>query len=340
MHLTQNEEKILNSIIIPSENNPNKPEFPPNNPKYPSTPTFKIEVPSFSNVWLKDESVNPTGTHKDRMAWEMIVAYKQLLIAKKEGNTKKLPQMSLISSGSAANAIQQMLKKYELPNLKVLVDYKLDLGIKKALEKIGCELYETDLSKRVLLTNDILNLTNNPNGIDITSDDSLGPYDVFYDWMSYDLINQEADYVFVPYGTGHLYENIVNVATRETKNLFFHDARFKANSKKIRTCNFLGATTNNPSSKADKLYSPHLPFVHFDTKWIKLAVAHGYIGADSNVYAIQERYIDSALKIAEKNSITCEPSGIAGLALFLQMKNKVPKNKKILIVNTGKTKYS
>jgi hypothetical protein len=191
----------------------------------------------------------------------------------------------------------------------------------------------------VLSKDDILKLTNNSGGIDITSDDSLGPYDIFYDWMSYEILNEDPEYVFVPYGTGHLYENIINVAIRESKASLPHDRRFNGNAKKIKHCNFLGATTNNPQTKADKLYSPHLPFIHFDTRWIKLAISNGYIGADSNVYNIQERYLEEAMKIAKVQKINCEPSGIAGLALLLQMKNEIPRDKKILIVNTGKTKY-
>jgi len=44
------------------------------------------------------------------------------------------------------------------------------------------------------------------------------------------------------------------------------------------------------------------------------------------------------MEIAELQGINCEPSGIAGLALMLQMKDRLPKNKKILVVNTGKTR--
>lgn len=332
------EEKILKSIIVPSESDPHKPEFPPGHPKFPATPTYKIKVSGFSNVWLKDESINPTGTHKDRLAWEMVVTYKQLLLAKKEGRLKAIPQMSIISSGSAANAVQSMLRRHSLPNLKVLVDYRTDDKIKKSLRQIGCGIYETDLSKRILYRDDILKLTDNLGGIDITSDDSLGPHSIFYDWMSYEIINQNADYVFIPYGTGNLYENIINVAVREVRSFLIHDRRFKGNVNKIRNCNFFGATTNNPNTKADKLYSPHLPFIHFDNNWIQLAIAKGYIGNESNVYIIQESYLDEAMKLAKKNKVTCEPSGIAGLALMLQLKDRLPRDKKMLIVNTGKTK--
>ncbi|MFH1253407.1 MAG: pyridoxal-phosphate dependent enzyme [Candidatus Uhrbacteria bacterium] len=340
MSLTLKEEKILNSIVVASENDPNKPEFPPDDPRFPATPTYQIKVPGFNDVWLKDESINPTGTHKDRMAWEMVVTYKQLLKAKANGSIKKLPQFSIISSGSAANAIQQMLKKYNLPDLKALLDFRVEKRIKNSLEKIGCEIFETDLSKKILTAEDILNLTNNPDGIDITSDDSLGPYSIFYDWMSYEILNQAADYIFVPYGTGNLYENIANIAVKESRSLLFHDKRLKVPAATIKKSHLLGATTNNPLTKADKLFSSHLPFVHFDTHWIKLAVKNGYLGNESNVYNTQEKFFDQAMMIAKENQITCEPSGIAGLALMLQISEHLPKNKKMLIINTGETKLA
>ncbi|MDA2936222.1 PLP-dependent lyase/thiolase [Patescibacteria group bacterium AH-259-L05] len=339
MALSKKEEQILKSIIVASENDPNNPEFPPDDPKFPATPTYKIEVPGFSNVWLKDESHNPTGTHKDRMAWEIIVTYRDFLRAKKRGQIKgRLPAMSIISSGSAAVAIQTQLRKYNLPNLKVLVDVTLDSGILKALEKIGCEIYETDLNKKPFHWKEILTLTHNPDGFDITSSEALDPTTRFYDWLSYEIINSSPDYCFIPFGTGNLFENILNINKKEvsTQN---HDPRFKGKQEVLQRCNFLGATTNNPKSKADKLYSPHLPFVHFDEQWIRLYRYAGFCGSESNAYLIKEQFLDKAMKLAKSQGIDCEPSGIAGLGLLLQMKNKIPRNKKILIVNTGNTKY-
>jgi len=339
MALSKNEEQILKSIVVASENDPNKPEFPANNPKFPATPTYKIKVPGFDNVWLKDESHNPTGTHKDRMAWEIIVTYKDFLLAKKNGQIEgDLPEMSVISSGSAAIAIQNQLKKYNLPNLRVLADNNINKNILKSMDEIGCQVFQTDLSKKPFNWKEILTLTKNKNGFDITSSEALDPTTRFYDWMSYEIINSSPDYCFIPFGTGNLFENVLNINKKEvsTKN---HDPRFKGNLDKLRECNFIGATTNNPNSKADKLYSPHLPFVHYDEQWIRLYKYAGFCGPLSNVHLIDEKFLDAAMKIAENQGITCEPSGIAGLALLLQMKDKIPKKKKILIVNTGKTNY-
>jgi len=338
MTLSHQEEKILKSIVIGSENNPLKPEFPPKKPSFPATPTIPIEVPGFSNVWLKNESVNPTGTHKDRLAWEMVVTYHDLLLAKKRGQLKgDLPQMSIISSGSAAIAVQSMLSKYKLPALKVLVDLNISQKLVVSMEKIGCEIFKTDLSRKPLLTREILSITQNPNGIDITSDESLGPNTRFYDWLSYEIINNSPDYCFIPFGTGNLYENILNINGKEVSTKE-HDPRFKGDVSVLQECNFFGATTNNPKSKADKLYSPHLPFVHFDEQWIKFFKKAGFCGKKSNVFNVQEIFLDKALKIAQAQKVNCESSGIAGLALLFQIQKEIPKDKKILIVNTGKTK--
>ena len=338
MTLNQKEQAILNSIGVPSENDPSKPEFPPENPKFPATPTYKIKVPGFSNVWLKDESNNPTGTHKDRMAWEMVVTYRNFLLEKKRNNsTKKLTQLSIISSGSAAIAIQSILKKYNLPNLKVLIDKRIEPTIIKKLKKLGSKVYITDLKKKSLGTKEILKLTKNESGFDITSADALDPSTRYYDWLSYEILNENPQYCFIPFGTGNLYENILNINKKEVY-AETHDPRFKGNVEILRDCNFIGATTDNAKTKAVKLYSPHLPFVHYDEQWIRLYKQSGFCGPESNVYAIEEKYLNQALEIAKKQNITTEASGIAGLALVLQLKNKISKDKKILIVNTGKTK--
>ena len=340
MILSKKEEKILASIVVASENNPNKPEFPPEKPKFPATPTYQIKVPGFSNVWLKDESFNPTGTHKDRLAWEIVVTYRDFLLAKKQGViTGELPHMSIISSGSAALAIQNMLRKYHLPNLKILVDNHTSRKLLDYLLSLGCEIHKTDLTKRVLNWKDILKLTFNREGFDITSSEALDPTTRFYDWMSYEIINNNPNYCFIPFGTGNLYENVLNINKKEVSTKF-HDPRFNGNVSILRKCNFFGATTDDPHSKAaEKLFSPHLPFAHYDEQWIRLYKYAGYCGPDSGVYLIKENFLDEALKIAQSQRVQCEPSAIAGLALMLQMKNKLPKKKKILIVSTGKSRF-
>lgn len=336
MKLSHHEQHILEKIVVWSDNNPTLPEFPPNDPKFPATPTYQIQVPWFNNIRLKDESYNPTWTHKDRMAWEIVVTYRNFLLAKQNGQIDTLPTMSLISSWSAAFAIQSQLKAYWLPNLHVLVDYKLSEHIIAQLQYIWCQLFITDLNKKPLNSKDILLLTHNPHGFDITSNVGLDPSTRFYDWLSYEIINTSPAYCFIPFWTGNLFENILNVNKNEI-SATHHDPRFSGDTNVLRKCHFFGATTNNPASKAIKLYSPHLPFVHYDEQRMRSYKAAGFCGDESDVLAINEQYLDQALQLAHTQNIACEPSGAAWLALLLQKKDQIDPTKKILIVNTGKS---
>jgi hypothetical protein len=338
MALTKKEEEILKSIIIPSESNPNKPEFPPDKPSFPATPTFKIKVPGFSNVWLKDDSINKfSGTHKDRLAWEVIILYRNFLLAKKHNQTsnKALPRFSIISSGSSALAIGRMLEHYKLPVLKVLVDKNIDRSILGAIEASHCEVYKTDLGAKQLSQKDIFLITKNKNGFDLTSNQGVALEIGNYDWMGYEILNSSPDYCFMPFGTGTVYKKVLELNKLEigyAKN----DPRFKGEVNILRNCDFMGVTTNNPRSKADKLFAHHLPFNKLDNDWIKFYKESGFCGKNTGIYLVKEKYLNEAMKLAKSQGINCEPSGISGLALLLQMKEVVPNNKKILIVNTGK----
>lgn len=336
--LTKQEARILKSIVVPSENNPHKPEFPPERPHYPATPTYRINVPGFSNVWLKDESVNPTGTHKDRMAWEIIVTYKQIIKNKKHSPwIKKLPELSILSSGPAAAAIQFRLQQYGLPNLRVLLDSKTSPTTLQALKKLGCQIFLYPLNQELLTWSKILQLTNNPNGFDITSNTAFDPTVRFYDWMSYEILASHADYIFIPYGTGQLFENVLNIARREGGSKL-HDPRFQSTPSILARCNFLGATTVDYNSLADKLFAYHLPFSFSNEQWINYCCYSGFCGKNSGVYVFDEEHLKLAMTLAKRLNINAEPSGLAGLALLLQLKHELPKNKKYLIVNTGRCK--
>ncbi|MFC2129863.1 PLP-dependent lyase/thiolase [Bacteroidota bacterium] len=337
-------ENTYKGIKIPSMNNPKKPEFPPlpyYKPKYPASETYRINIPGFSNVWLKDESTNPTGTHKDRLAWEVVIKYKSLIKGLKYKDY--LPQMSIISSGSAAIAIQHFLNLFEIPvKLKVLVDNSLNESIATMIKEIGCELYQTDLSKKMLSSDEIKELTDNLNGIDITYRETLDPnQDNYYDWMSYEILKENPDFCFIPFGTGDLFINVLNIVKAEYFNSYIpkHDPRFFGDMETLRNCHFLGASSDQPNTVMDKLYSSFLPSIDSFKKYIDiLKNEYSCIGRRTGFYYVKENFVQTALEIASNQNLRFEPSGMGGLALLLQMKDTIPKDAKILIVNTGKTK--
>jgi hypothetical protein len=322
-------------LYVPSVNDPSKPEFPPRpfyEPRFPASNTYRVDVLGFTNVWLKDESTNPTGTHKARMAWEVLIKAKRY----------NIKEMSIISSGSAAAAIQHFFNLYKVnTKLKVLMDNKISAGIKESLRQMGCEVYETDLSKESLSSKEIKELTNNKEGIDITYREILDRFnDNYYDWLSYEVLNESPSYCFVPFGTGDLFVNILIIAEREFNNsIYKHDPRFLSDIQKISQCNFMGATTHDANSRMDKLFSYYLPSLDDYQFYINSLIQNKRIGNLSGILDVDENFIEEALDIARKHSIRCEPSGIAGLALLLQMKDELPADEKILIINTGSTIY-
>ncbi len=328
-------DETVAGLYVPSLDDPSKPEFPPRpfyEPKFPASNTIKIDVPGFTNVWIKDESTNPTGTHKARMAWEVLIKAKRY-------NVK---EVSIISSGSAAAAIQHFFNLFKVnTKLKVLMDFQIKPEIKESLRKMGCEVYETNLSKQSLTGKEIKELTNNKEGIDITYREILDRYnDNYYDWLSYEVMNEGPGYCFVPFGTGDLFVNILIIAEREFNNrIYKHDPRFLADIKKISQCHFFGATTRDANSRMDKLFSYYLPSLDDYQFYINSLIQNQRIGNLSGILDVDENFVEEALEISRKHSIRCEPSGVAGLALLLQMKDELPRDEKMLIINTGSTIY-
>ncbi len=328
-------DETIDGLYVPSLNDPQKPEFPPRpfyEPRFPASNTFRIEVPGFTNVWLKDESTNPTGTHKARMAWEVLIKAKRY----------NIKEVSIISSGSAAAAIQHFFNLFKVnTQLKVLMDFRISDSIKNSLRSMGCEIFETDLGKQSLTGKDIKELTNNKEGIDITYREILDRFnDNYYDWLSYEVLNENPAHCFVPFGTGDLFVNILIIAEREFNNsIYKHDPRFLGNIQNVNRCHFYGATTRDANSRMDKLFSYYLPSLDDYQFYINSLIQNDRIGNLSGILDVDENFIEEALEISRKNSIRCEPSGIAGLALLLQMREELPKDEKILIINTGSTIY-
>lgn len=339
--LSKKEKAILNQIPrARSDHDPNKPEFPADKPNFPATPTYQIHVPGFKNIWLKDESYNESGTHKDRMAWELVCQYRHYLEMKKRGLVHgPLPHFSMISSGNAALAVSNAFKKYQLPKLKLLVDIHSKPHIVEFLKENHCEVYFTDLSIKKLDFKDILRLTHNLNGFDVTSNDGLDRTTIFYDWLSFEIINNDPTYILCPFGTGELYENICNVLKREAQKVKSYDPRLSISPKRLGQINIIGATSNRSDTIADKLYAPHLPFTHFNEQWLGFYRNLGYIGQQSGVFVVQEKFIQQAYELLTNLGIRCEPSGAAGLAYLLQHPQRLPKKGKIVVVNTGRGLY-
>ncbi len=328
-----------NKFKVVFEDDSEIPEFPWNHPAFPATPAVKVQLNGYNNVWIKDESHNPTGVHKDRLAWEVYLFYLGMI---KDGLSKdrrlKLPRLSLLSSGNAALSIQFILTTFGLPNLKVLHDPNfIEPEVYNALINSGCELYSNDLEAKKLNSEDILKLTRNEDGIDLTYSEFIDKFS-FYDWLSYEVLNLNPQFCFVPFGSGELYKNILEINDKEIMSKR-SSKRFFGNKEILSKCSFLGARAKEKDTKMKMLYAK---FNKLNISDFKYYFDRGTCSKLSQIEFVNENgeYLMGALNIANANKINCEPSGIAGLALFLQLKDElnVQINDKVVIINTGKIK--
>ncbi len=248
--------------------------------------------------------------------------------------TFTVPQLSMISSGSAALALQTLLRLYGLPPLRVLVDdRRAPPEIIATLKSIGTLVFHADLDHRQLESSDVLAITQNVGGWDITTRDVTEPSRArFFDWLAFEILSEEPDYIFVPFGTGDLFTNIIYVIVDELGRKM-HDRRLRNPCK--RGINVLGATTFERQSRMDKLYASFRP----TKKALDLTLAEwmqsGVLGPSSGIYEVADGLADDAKEIARRANIQTELSGIAGLALFLKCREKIAAQDKIVVVNTG-----
>ncbi len=331
---------LYDSIVIASESDPDHPEFPPFSPRFPATPSYTITVPRLGRqILIKDESHNFTGSHKDRMAWEIVVYYKSIIqdLLSPHAKPLSLPSASIISNGSAALAIQVMLRCYGLPALKVLVDQRTDRRITRKLARAGCEVFSYDLSKKELGSAEVLQLTENIDGFDFTARNLVDPTRrTYYDWLAYEILNCGAKHIFIPVGTGDLYVNVLTVLRDELIGVT-NDRRLEGGSEIIEGLELYGATSSDRKTKMDKLYAAYRPTLDEARRVVTEMREKGLCGSHSNIYDVRESVVSDALAIAQANKIRCDESGIAGLSLLLQLSDdrEIPPGEKLLVVNTG-----
>ncbi len=317
------------------------PEFPLFNRRWPATSTSPITVAQWQ-VLLKDESECPTGTFKDRAAHEIILrVYRdELKIARKNGRLWAPQPLSLISAGSMAVALQHICIQLRLPDVRVLMDLntaRQDPDIIMLLQALGARVYLHALSQKELSEEDVLTITKNPNGIDVTTR-SLGQILDFhyYDWCCHEILDCKPRHIFVPVGNGDLFANLISVIA--DLRLGKSDRRFVGGTDYLRNINVYGATTNERLTRMTKLYAPFRPALPAIKTRLAEYKREGILGAESGIYPIDDCWADEALSELRraKPHIQTELSAVAGLALFLNCKHSIPVGERVLVVNTGR----
>lgn len=299
----------------------------------------KIGFGEFTNIWLKDESGNPNGTHKDRLATSVLDLYFKCLYARglEENQSVDLPQFSLISAGNAAVSIGTILKENGLPMLKVLVDENMDKPRIDHLTSSGCQVFKANLFRKPFSIEDILELTENPFGIDLTSYSNLFEINNAYESLANMILTKKPDVIISPYGTGGLFSAICNAIWDQFEKMMGERKSNPENNNHFSPYSVIGVTSFK-NSRADKIHSSFSPFDNNGHR-VSFYKSVGVLANDSAISCIEDLFIDKALEVLTAHNINAEPSGAAALAYLIKYKDRFDKNKRYVIINTGQGLY-
>jgi hypothetical protein len=321
-------------------------------PEWQETPTVPVDLTAegFGEVYIKDESVNPTGTMKDRPAWEFATLYRDFArnletkvasnsIDKNEVETINIPRLSLISAGNEGRALAEMFAKYNLPPPKILLGSETAPNVIEAIKQLRADSYKAELSSGELSAEDIKYLTRNENGTDITSLQLIQPEAVFYDWLVHEAFNQNPDEIYLPEGSGRLKENFLYWQYRTAREASQNagDPRLQADPAKVTNMNILSATSGNMHSVADKLPAAFRPFLTFKENDLAALKNFSFTGKETSSEDIPEEWIKYAHQVMTNHGINAEPSGAAGLARYMirYKRSEIPDGAKSLVINSG-----
>jgi len=334
-----------------SDGIPTKSENDPENPEWKPTPVFELDLTplGYGKILVKNEAditSNPTGTIKDRPAWEAACIHrdyaKNLFLQKKDGildgniGSLIVPRFTYITgkSGNFAKSVSETFRKYGLPPIKIIADMGISDKKKEELKKMYVDVYLVDLSKKSFTPEEIKRISNNEKGVDITSSMAVQPNIIFYDWHVYEAFNENADNIYIPFGSGRLRDNYLTHQSMSVRN---PDPRLKISKAKLASMNILASEPEESKSSAESLTKAYNPFMIMkDNDGIDLK-ALSFTGKDTGIYKTKEEYIKLAYEILKTHCST-SMSGGSGFALYLQRfdEGKVNPMDKSLVVNTGK----
>ncbi len=345
--LTKERLERIASIKIPSRADAD-------NWEWKETPANLVKSYSAGDFLIKDESQNPTGTIKARMAWEYVKWYavwaKATLDSLARGETAggaenaKIPRLSIITAGNAGAALAHYFEKYGLPRPHLLVSNKIGKAQLDLLKGMHCNIYMADLDLRMLKPKDILEFTNNAeSGIDATSATILRRNEVYYDWFSYEVFNSAVENgarkIYLPGGSfetlGNLVFHLTNISARHWKGEK-QDVRLKVDAKEALQLQLVAVTTNG--RYISKLGAKFI-FAVYDGNDFHAAALAGLPGGSIRIASIPNDWLEWGHRIVSGEAkINAEPAACAGMALVAYERNReiLAPDEKVFVISTGK----
>ncbi len=204
-----------------------------------NTPLKKLSGAKFDHfkAYIKDESVNPYGTIKDRR--NKFVAEEALRLG--------VDKLAMITAGNNGYS----LAKITGDKIKVttIIDKTLSEDIKKQLNETAYQVIEVNLQHKILRPEELITIVREKD--DEVIWDVTNGYEESYISIVGELRDCNPDYIVVPIGSGGVYVGIIEGLNR-----------YRLPTKVIGI-----GTQNTTSSFAGKLHTPWTPYTKIMTKF-------------------------------------------------------------------------
>lgn len=235
-----------------------------------ATPLQELSGDGFHKIhaYLKDESVNPWGTIKDRRNQFVIQEALRLGVDK----------LATITAGNNGYSLAK-LAGHDI-KVTTIIDKALAEDIKEKLQATTYQVIEVNLQHKILRPEEVIAFVREKE--DEVIWDVTNGYEEAYIPIVDEIRNLEPDYIVVPVGSGGVYVGIVEGVKR-----------YRLHTKVIG----IGAQ-NTSSSFADKLHTPWTPYAKIMAKFNNLG---------HTIYRVTEPEIKKVWQ-KYQHVAQCEPS--------------------------------
>lgn len=256
------------------------------------------EALGHTQLYIKDESVNPSGTWKDRRSIEA------LKIARRSGRN----HLCLISAGNGAQSVAKLAEGTST-RVTAIIGQKVDPLIWEQLQQAGIRVVQTKLDRSLSCTQiqALAKANEADNPFDITNYFHMAYTKIFAEIVA----GLEPDYIVAPYGTGEALFGI----TLANNHRYSKERR--------RKVKIIGAKPAEEISYADKLTGKFGPYPAF------LEDHHDSV---ETVRLSEQEIIDTYQQISPH--VRMEPSAAAAFAAVRQINAKP--YQKIVVINSGR----
>lgn len=248
-------------------------------------------------AFVKDESLNPFGTIKDRRNYYIL----------QEANRLKVDKLVLITSGNNGYSLAQLAKKSPI-KIVCIVSRDLSPAIKHVLKQIAYQVIELNLNHKIMRPEELIAFAREK------EDEVIWEVTNGYEENYYYVVEEihrviEPTYIVVPVGSGGIYLGIIQAIER----------------KKMKTKVIGIGVQNTIHSFADKLSTPWTPY----TKALEF-----YQKAGHKIYRLTEPEVKETYTRFQ-NIIACEPS--SAVVFAAPEKNSLRRSDVVVFLNSGKT---